>query len=912
MILLSNNLTNVGYAHELINGFCHFLAKNTGQIDNPMDEHYVINNDGVIANNRQFTNYSRMEGQPDCDATTEGQTILILGFLSLYESTKDTKYLTQAEKYWQAEINTFYGGQTIPITPKRFTCNWIVNGKSPVVADYPIDFSSPTHSGFMDTEFTFVNGQTVIPSGADTWGEYLDIATFAYDGVLTWRTIVADVQAVVDGVVQWDSDGTKWEVEWIVDSLGRKIDSNGNIINANATDPKGTVQLQDTTVDGTYPLCYAVKLPVANGGYEIARNETQHNRPLHVPVTQKNYGDASDAQQWWCECCHRLYLATQKTKYYNAWQASLFTIHEYTDIDIGDRFFRQSKVAITPFTDGISYDWSYCATQEDVSVTYSRDDDGYIVFTADFVGDHTIEQKAVKFYVDANSTILTTVGGGTNSHNITWTLSLKLSDTKDSQNYQEFNVTLGTTNSSSLVEYTTHLSDLIPTNAQVVTSSDCDFYGNAIGVTTNNYVINGNYSTFVVTMPDGDSSYEIALVPEVRITAVVYAASTDVDLRLEDAEGWRWNIVLPTNTTFSLVNLADCEQYLSGYQPNHDPTDVRPSVYEPTANSWAMILLEDDANVGWTSVFTFNAMPIAIDHPMFIQYYTLTASFDAPTVAKVGDCYCPIHRFDGLAYTPGTIPFSNIYNSDSEQFDAWHGCPYPGYQSIYVYCDYVGVDKDTLISNMLDFLYDSQQAYFAFIGTMGPCMAEYVWNRWDCLSQGPADTWINMQFNDRAWDGYQARAFFMGCNGLFRMIELGQTPPAKLVTFCQNWLNFLISYWNQYHATPTYFPVDTAPYYIEGDFTGHMTGLFLSGACKLAMCGHSVNGTAQFIENCVTELKENYIVTTNPNHAMNGCWSPAPKLDTGSGADCNGIFYGFWAGEILRGLGLYLQYTKSR
>ena len=34
---------------------------------------------------------------------------------------------------------------------------------------------------------------------------------------------------------------------------------------------------------------------------------------------------------------------------------------------------------------------------------------------------------------------------------------------------------------------------------------------------------------------------------------------------------------------------------------------------------------------------------------------------------------------------------------------------------------------------------------------------------------------------------------------------------------------------------------------------------------------------------------------------MNGCWSPAVRLGTD-----NGMFFGFWAGEILRGLGMYV------
>lgn len=44
---------------------------------------------------------------------------------------------------------------------------------------------------------------------------------------------------------------------------------------------------------------------------------------------------------------------------------------------------------------------------------------------------------------------------------------------------------------------------------------------------------------------------------------------------------------------------------------------------------------------------------------------------------------------------------------------------------------------------------------------------------------------------------------------------------------------------------------------------------------------------------------------------MNGCWSPSPRISTGSGPENEGMFFGFWAGEILRGLGLYLQVQNN-
>ena len=82
-----------------------------------------------------------------------------------------------------------------------------------------------------------------------------------------------------------------------------------------------------------------------------------------------------------------------------------------------------------------------------------------------------------------------------------------------------------------------------------------------------------------------------------------------------------------------------------------------------------------------------------------------------------------------------------------------------------------------------------------------------------------------------------------------------------------------------------------------------MTGLWLAGACLAGLAGSQVKDLDYLIEACVTELQNNYVVTDVPGQPMNGCWSPAVRLGTD-----NGMFFGFWAGEILRGLSLYILY----
>ena len=82
-----------------------------------------------------------------------------------------------------------------------------------------------------------------------------------------------------------------------------------------------------------------------------------------------------------------------------------------------------------------------------------------------------------------------------------------------------------------------------------------------------------------------------------------------------------------------------------------------------------------------------------------------------------------------------------------------------------------------------------------------------------------------------------------------------------------------------------------------------MCGLWLAGAVLAKMAGSEIEGLEHFIEQCVTELQRHYLSTGD---VMDGGWSPAPRLGTD-----NGMFFGFWSGEILRGLSLYVMYKNG-
>ena len=67
-----------GQILSMIEGLHFFLKNNTGTTNDPTQDHYVLNEEGMLSNNRHFISDSAMQGQPNGDATNEGQSLLLI------------------------------------------------------------------------------------------------------------------------------------------------------------------------------------------------------------------------------------------------------------------------------------------------------------------------------------------------------------------------------------------------------------------------------------------------------------------------------------------------------------------------------------------------------------------------------------------------------------------------------------------------------------------------------------------------------------------------------------------------------------------------------------------------------------------------------------------------------------------
>jgi len=1111
--ILTGSGGSVKTALALIRGHHTFLKNNTGRTDDPTEQHFVINPEGVLSNNRHFIAATRMEYQPNGDGTTEGQALLILGYCYAYMATKDKEYLDAAVRAWDGYVKYYYAGQPIPNTPRRWICNWLVNSKEPCLANWPINPEEPTQGGYKCVPLRFVNGEAQIPHGSPFWGEYLDVVTFAHRGHMTWAAINGSVQKINNPIdwdllydsyrvttmpakpydplawvrwndylgadnysVNWGVDEAEIPVLWMNAWTNNRIDvDSGDILHPIEPADVGRIKLAQS-LNGVYFVNYAVRLPEEHGGYRFARNQPWHNRPVHTPLlgSVNQMGNASDAEQWFADACLLLATITGDPKYNRAMSACLYTCYEYANIDGNDKFFRKSKTAVTPFTDGISYDFTY---PSDTQVVYSRDSEGYIKMVVNQGAQVSLEQQSVWFRVTKDTIISTDFGGqGITGKPVKAEIRMILNPSKSDTAEDPWVLTLPLSHSSvprarnfSITSLTRGATAVVG-NAIMASVGLVSTWGGvtkAAGTGVN--IVDGREGPVVdCFIPDDDGGLDIDMRPAAPIDLIVYKSDGDTNLRFVDDNGWRWWWMLEdTSGAWVSKPLLKSQLRLSGYQPNHPgepspsapvytkieefsilldsssqtnvswsyyslngmpsggegyiPADTRAiASYGPiqyfdsfssnivdgrdgptvealfgnddaeliignwlqpggraplnaivyksdaptnlritddnqwrwywllpsTNNQWVrmylpsgalrlnyyqpyhadtdprpsapsystiedfIVVLENssDTNVSW-SYYCLNEMPerFMLDDA-YTMKYRVTLSCEEPFTAYLGDCTALRFRDDSLAYCPGVIPFSNIYAEGTDQISSWHGMPYPGYQYPLIYCLNLGSGNyDRHLTNMINFLYDSQQAYARIIGELGPVASAYIWNRWDNFKYGEPDRFTMYHWGDGiAWSGYQPRAFQGACRVWQELVAREQPVPTKLVEYCNNWIRWLADYVKRNGGlTPTDFPPTRPSAPLEDDFTGHMCGLWLAGACMAAMAGSTEPGLDDLIEACVKELGTEYVVTGVPGHPMDGAWSPAVRVSSD-----NGMYFGFWGGEIMRGLGLYVIYKK--
>jgi hypothetical protein len=905
--LLAANHALAQNAISIINGLDGFLVRHTGDVDDNGDNvsnSFIINNEGVIANNLHFEGGPQDYTPTQC-ATTEGQSLLILGYYYAWKGTGNPAYLQKAEYYFQAYVNYFYGGQPVPTTPEVYRSNWMLNGKNPFEVYGPPNSLNDQSPGFYAQPVLFNNGVGVIPAGSPTYGDQVVRVYKVFTGKNAYDSVRAGPA----------HGGTSLPFSYYMATNGA-WDSNSDAVSPapSPTPAVGTVVLQDTTFNGTANVSYVV-----HSGVMIPRNTPFDVWPTWRSLTPDQYGNAIDAEQWFTEAALLLYNATGNSYYNQVYQSALQTCLEASVVDDVTYYFRQ-EVGVDPMDYGISYWWNYTPTTSTATVT--RDSNGYIEATktaesGTSAGTVALEQIAVfnqiapNSYMQVNSAmtsptarldfltyIQTAVDASTGTQyrysaapgvngvpapmNINFNKMLTVNRTDGTPVVMfDGNNLVSYGNATSLSQYATFT---------VGSTSYSDYIGIADVPDNNSGVVAGFWHLPSNTAPLESLTYK-------TLSGTMY-------LKITDALGVNYWYQLPQANNWTTLSLSWSMFTLVPYQSgNPSPT--------PTPNTaMTQVVFETQDSAASIAMYCWGDMPTYYNpnYEWSTQWYMHANDINAFTWL-VGDVTIQNSGTAPLKYTPGVVPFSNQYSPSLRRNEFWRGTPYTGYQYP---VNWIDANLPSYYANVIQFWYDSQQAYNAKIGVLGPFAPLYVWPRYDDLGEGTVGTFDWGSDQPYPWAGYEARGFWAACHLWAELVRKGQTVDPKLVTVCQNYASFLLTFQqNNGGLTPSKFPRD-APPYNDGyspiptqnnpDNVGHMTALFLAGCVEMLNAGDTSGYPKQVMRGLLAQLYSTYVVAQGSDADMTGSFS----------SWANGhYFYGFWAGEIFRGLGLYLEWLAA-
>ncbi|HIF5778063.1 TPA: hypothetical protein ACX3EJ_001039 [Vibrio parahaemolyticus] len=934
----------------MIHGCEAFLDRHTGDVpdvgtDEDMSK-YIINSAGMMSNELHYLDAGG-NGTPSGTSTTETQSIHILGYIYLYKATGNVEFLEKAKRFWQSYFDVFYLGQPVPTSAQEYRCHWMVNGKQPFKSAYPINWEQTSHSGWKGVEFEAVDNIIVVPNDDTYFGEQLQKVTFAFrrTDILVWDSIEARVTQP-----DWNDVGLVYEVEWFINYKGQKLNPDGDKYDDSISpdSERGKVKLSGNvyreSTDGElvetgkiFNEIVKLNFCTANG-VTIGRNEPFDPRPLWTPLKEGWQGNASDAEQWFGDACFQLWEITGEEKYKIMHECVVLTCKGYCDIDRGQLFWRKDPNASNPYSDGIGYVFSNEGDIIDKGLLFSRADDGYIKLDLQYVSDTpkdvVVEQQAVWYKLESTSKLSVELAC---DQPLYVTNSFLVGTEKTDDETVGVQTWFNMPKSDQLTPTPTVYDKLV---TEAYSDSDNSRFADADDMSP--WGVDGSITAETNFRPDmagysGDA---------VTFTYNAYQ-NADSSFPYSGEDGF-W---------YDLANYGSGEKYVrgdtivyriwddSGVGTDHywdisfsellpDETEVdRDGVLTAPQNTWVIARISDIVGAEITNPITsFTANPSTTDalvnrhfemycinppekynpdvHGVYLLRHRIGIETDGEPVITIGDCFIKDYALDNLAYTPGMIPFSNNYNPETNQYDSWQGMPFMGYQYGWIW-----KDDPEYWDHTVQVLYDSQKAYSEQktwsdgSPVVGPTCAGYVWDRWDNVGYGEPNTFVNTVWgNQRPWDGYQPRAT-VAIGRMYEQMKKDGKEDARLTESCNMWVDFLYDFQLKNDGKfPDYFPKDVP----DGDdpdypinkwgFVGHMVGNYLSGVSKMAMAGLDNPNLDSLIEALYQDIKRNYYIGEAGFH-MNGCWSEYPE---------GGQFFGFWAGDIYKGLAHYLMYRKHK
>lgn len=849
--------------YQMIEGHRKCLDNNTGLTVSPASQNFLVDPEHLIANGWKGSTISN-------DWTTpEAQAVLIMGYVEVYKATEDEFWLDRAKACWDA-------------FDKYLTGNFAVEGKCNRISHYPLaDDGIPQHGGFKGVSISFNNGRAKIPSGSPNWGEYLDIAIMAYDGALGCNSMNSDVYAGTDDVPDWYASGTKYLVDWYIAWDGNRYWANGKVADTgHAASEYGTVQLADTSVNGTHKLNYAVRLPVAQGGKEINHYDPVITYPCNV--TAPDQPVPVDALAMWCDASYALYSITYKSKYFEAYNKAHSELLAYCNPNAYDMIYRRTTAMRAPFTDGN-------VTIIGNKPALSRDAEGYINVGMGARKPCEIVQHGLTYKVNKDSSAVIEFGG----ENVLFQPYFTIDDGYGKNIEYRVGVPFGGTsvqaNSFEIRDFVRVSPEfgesyLLPKEERLTASG-----GAVLGMGYSSTLLGHSDNYASLDLSSGQVVFDFNGTRALR--SITYQCTADiVRINFLDKDGWLWYTDLQgTGANWVTENLSIGDFRLEPTQPNHTTDEVKP--FFANLKEVTQIILKlatTKIGDGIFNLYCVNNLPEFCNFAgdIYIVRFSMHLSSRVAATAKLGDCCVTNYKFDSLNYAPGAWPSGKVANPDGYLLEEKPTYPVAGEQYPAVFC--MGEEPTDLaeLTNCVKFLFDAQQQYAIVLGTEGPVYTAYNWQKGSLIGG------FMMLDNSKM----QSRAFLAGCRALYELKKNKKPVDERLEQYCQKWIAFL----NRFQSAnsgrlPTDF--NTTGGYSNQDRGDRqwITAEWLAGCCYAGLAGYTWAQIDPVVEACMNNLQKHYSV--NGTNILNGCWANSDPV-------------GFHSGEILRGLGLYAQYRN--
>ncbi len=239
-----------------------------------------------------------------------------------------------------------------------------------------------------------------------------------------------------------------------------------------------------------------------------------------------------------------------------------------------------------------------------------------------------------------------------------------------------------------------------------------------------------------------------------------------------------------------------------------------------------------------------------------------------------------------LKYAPYLMPFD--FHLINYQFTALRGAIYSGYQAPWVYQEKVFPDVEEAVKENLQFLNDSQDAFFELQGQDGFFAPIYWWNYRDDYGNNEPDT-FGIEGNwGKVWGGFQYRTI----SDVARVFIKDPTNQLAHDIFIR-FLRGMENYWTDPIGNfPTAFNAGEPPHRDQLDaqmVSNFLRSLIYGWECSILT--DEERALLKRLANKAFEFLEHYRIPVGLfESAVEGTWSPDKANET---------WFGYWGGELL-------------